>query len=363
LTDGQSSDQTPQASNSFAGLGLGSTVSPLPVRTSPWQNSHQINTAWELTMRLAAAFACTGMLICSGVSPAALAEDFPADRAAVVQECDRLAASPYDASRPAEIAGVDHDKLDAAQAVPACRAAIAALTDYPRVAFELGRALQKAGGAEAEAEAARWYRHAADAGNALAMNNLGVMYETGRGVEMNPAEAVRWYRKAADAGLAVGADNLGHMYEYGTGVTEDKLEAVRLYRRAARAGLTDGMYKLGKMYESGKGVVKDEAEAVLWYRRAADAGSAYGMANLGSMYENGRGVAKDDAEAVNWYRRAAEAGNAAGMVDLGAMYENGTGVPQDYTEARSWYEKALAAGYEPARSALAALNAHTGTRD
>jgi TPR repeat protein len=32
------------------------------------------------------------------------------------------------------------------------------------------------------------------------MNNLGAMYEKGAGVAKDAAEAVRWYRKAADAG-------------------------------------------------------------------------------------------------------------------------------------------------------------------
>ena len=45
--------------------------------------------------------------------------------------------------------------------------------------------------------ARRWYEKAAAAGNASAMNNLGTLYDGGRGVRQDYAEARRWYEKAA----------------------------------------------------------------------------------------------------------------------------------------------------------------------
>ena len=62
---------------------------------------------------------------------------------------------------------------------------------------------------EDDAEAARWYRLAADQGHAIAQSNLGVMYANGEGVVEDDAEAARWYRLAADQGLAGGQNNLG----------------------------------------------------------------------------------------------------------------------------------------------------------
>jgi hypothetical protein len=51
-------------------------------------------------------------------------------------------------------------------------------------------------------EAMRWYRKAADQGDADAQYNIGWLYEHGRGVAQDYAEAMRWYRKAADQGNA-----------------------------------------------------------------------------------------------------------------------------------------------------------------
>ena len=42
----------------------------------------------------------------------------------------------------------------------------------------------------------------ADQGDVDAQNNLGVMYDNGNGVPENDAEAVKWFRKAANQGDA-----------------------------------------------------------------------------------------------------------------------------------------------------------------
>ena len=53
-----------------------------------------------------------------------------------------------------------------------------------------------------DAEAVRWYRLAAEQGDANAQYNLGVRYGAGEGVPPDDAEAVRWFRLAAEQGDA-----------------------------------------------------------------------------------------------------------------------------------------------------------------
>jgi TPR repeat protein len=50
------------------------------------------------------------------------------------------------------------------------------------------------------AQAMRWYRVAADQGNAQAQSNIGILYEHGLGVAQDSAEARAWMQKAAAAG-------------------------------------------------------------------------------------------------------------------------------------------------------------------
>ena len=51
------------------------------------------------------------------------------------------------------------------------------------------------------------------------------MYANGRGVPKDEAEAVKWYRKAADQGDAKAQVELGECYMCGFGIERDLTEA------------------------------------------------------------------------------------------------------------------------------------------
>ena len=68
-------------------------------------------------------------------------------------------------------------------------------------------------------------REKAEQGDVQAQYNLGIMYETGRGVPQDETEAVRWYRLAAEQGDAEAQFNLGAMYANGRGVPQDDVTA------------------------------------------------------------------------------------------------------------------------------------------
>ena len=59
------------------------------------------------------------------------------------------------------------------------------------------------------AGAVRIFRPLAAAGDVNAQYNLAVMYEQGHGVARDPAQAALWYRKAADRGMPAAMVNLG----------------------------------------------------------------------------------------------------------------------------------------------------------
>jgi TPR repeat protein len=107
------------------------------------------------------------------------------------------------------------------------------------------------------------------------------MYSHGPGVPQDYAEALRWYRKAAEQGDANRQDGLASMYSHGRGVPQDYAEAVRWYRKAADHGYAKAQYNLGNMYYYGRGVPPDRAEAERWYHKAADQGDEYVQRALG----------------------------------------------------------------------------------
>jgi TPR repeat protein len=224
----------------------------------------------------------------------------------------------------------------------------------------VGEALYLGTGGQAQdyAQAAVWYRKAADQGDFRAENNLGALYADGQGVMRDYAQALSWYRKAADQGSPVAQNNLGNLYDAGQGVTQDYGQALAWYRKAADQGNSVAQTNIGAMYENGQGVTQDYAQAMAWYRKAADQGLADAQNNVGDLYQNGQGVARDFAQAMTWYRKAADQGLAEAQFNVGVLYHSGAGVTKDDVEALAWYRKAAAQG-----NALAEVNIGLFYRD
>jgi TPR repeat protein len=226
------------------------------------------------------------------------------------QECDHLANALVDARGIAGTPATRVNKIGAGPAIRACRDAIKAYPDTPRLAFRLGQAYEAGG---QWTDAVSWYRKAAEQRHRGAQNNLGVMHQHGLGgLAKNEVEAVRLFRLAADQSLSSAQFNLGLMYLDGRGgLPKNEVEAVRLFRLSADQGNRLGLTRLGIMFEHGRGgLAKNEVEAVRLFRLAADRGGVRAQAHLGQMYEYGRGgLPRDMNEAMSLYRQAADQGD------------------------------------------------------
>ena len=90
-----------------------------------------------------------------------------------------------------------------------------------------------------DAEAAKWYRLAAEQGDAFAQNKLGYMYDEGLGVEKDYAEAAKWYRLAAEQNNAFAQTNLGTMFSGDRGVPQAYAQAYMWFTVSAGQGDRD----------------------------------------------------------------------------------------------------------------------------
>jgi hypothetical protein len=79
----------------------------------------------------------------------------------------------------------------------------------------------------------------AEAGDADAQLNVGLLYDTGQGVPANPVVAASWYRRSATQGHAAAQYNLGLMYIDGRGVDHDRERAEYWLTQAAGQGLQE----------------------------------------------------------------------------------------------------------------------------
>ena len=159
-------------------------------------------------------------------------------------------------------------------------------------------------------------RRAADAGDAVAMLDLGICYRHGKGgVGVDAVEAAQWCTRATEARNppAAAYNNLAVCYYRGEGVLKNLPESARLYRIAAEMGEATAQYYLGMCLQRGEGVSFNPVEAFTWFKRAADSGNAVAQCKVGYALENGLGVPEDKAAGVVYYRRAADQGHATAV--------------------------------------------------
>ena len=98
------------------------------------------------------------------------------------------------------------------------------------------------------------------------------MYRKGEGVPRDLAEAARFFRLAAEQGLANAQANLAGAYMHGLGVAVDYAAAMQLARRSADQGNAAGEFNVGVLYARGWGVPQDLRAATLWFVKAATRG-------------------------------------------------------------------------------------------
>jgi TPR repeat protein len=112
------------------------------------------------------------------------------------------------------------------------------------------------------AQAALWYRKAADQGNIPAEIHLADLYRDGRGVPRDMEQAVAWYRKAAEKDDAGAQGSLGLLYSVGMGVPQDYIEAYYwLCLAAAAPGPNQPKYATNRQ-SVGEHITTDQQVAV-----------------------------------------------------------------------------------------------------
>jgi TPR repeat protein len=243
-----------------------------------------------------------------------------------ITQCDTLAASPADTTRPAGIDGVSLGSVDAAKAIPACLAAVTEAPKEARLHLQLGRAYEAD---KADDKAALAYQKAAELGSIVGMNNFGVMLDHGRGTAKDETRAVELYRKAADAGLARAQVNLGNLLRDGRGTAKDGAAAFVQFKKAADQGDAEAMYQAGLLLEYGDGIPADIKAAFTYYKASADNGDVTGTESLATLLEDGRGTAKDEKAAFAAYKSAIEGGSSWSKIALAGMLHDGRGTAVD----------------------------------
>ncbi|MPM04899.1 hypothetical protein SDC9_51180 [bioreactor metagenome] len=153
----------------------------------------------------------------------------------------------------------------------------------------------------------------AEAGNALAMHDLGRMYADGLGVDMDADIAFSWYEKALSAFMDIEANRNSRYVEY----------------------------RIGKMHAAGLGTERDYAEAAGWFEMAASRNHKYAQYSLAGLYYRGQGVEQDYGTAFRLYGKSAAQRVPYANYELAKMYRDGIGTEKDTGEAELNFEEAF----------------------
>lgn len=177
---------------------------------------------------------------------------------------------------------------------------LAAQQGVVRAQYKLGGFYQGGYGVTRDIETAKkWYQKAAMQGDMSAQLSLAQLFRfpscnlitfSCEGVvseevaSKNYPQAVKWYKKAAEQGNASAQHSLGHMLKDGLGVKKNYSLALKWYKLAAAQGDEVGMSSLGTMYKDALGVPQNYRLAYQWYSLAKTATEyEYSEAELAEM--------------------------------------------------------------------------------
>ena len=199
---------------------------------------------------------------------------------------------------------------------------------------------------------------AAATGHPRAATLLGWLCEVGSGTERNLGEAKRWYRQAAERGDAQAMAALGRLLLKENSM--DARQAARqLFQKSADLDDPGGQYHLGWLLASQEAGSRDDADALGWFVKAALQGHVGAQVATAIHLLSGRGATTDRKAAREWIERAVESGDPVAHYLFGRLKESTPRDQRDLNGAQHSFRIAAAAGHRDAQFALAALLAQS----
>lgn len=184
----------------------------------------------------------------------------------------------------------------------------------------------------------------ANTGNVQAQTQLGVIYATGNGANIDLEEAKKWLVKAAHGGSVEAEYNLGVIYSDSEITYQDYPQAYYWFEKAANNGSRDAQYNLGVMYIEGIGLKPNVAEAEKWFQKSVMNGTPAEQYELAVLYKEGTKLPQDYKKAHFWFETAATYGHMMAQYEVGYMYGEGIGGERNYAKSLEWLHKSARQG-------------------
>jgi hypothetical protein len=134
----------------------------------------------------------------------------------------------------------------------------------------------------------------------------GLAIRDGVGMPPDAAKALKFFRRAADKGDAKAQIHMGLIHQEGRGVAKDPVLAVKYYRAAAEQGNAAAQLRLGLSRMEGNGIKKDPERAYFWFTLAASRSKGKLKKLAGKFMENlapslaSARISRAEAAAKSW---------------------------------------------------------------
>lgn len=266
--------------------------------------------------------------------------------------------------------------------------------DDAEAAFRLGRYYDVETPLPDYARAIEFYTKALDKGHGFAMNNLGLIYERGNGVDKDLLKARKLFEASAQAGDHHGYLNMARLNFEGVvlprnlekgmawlqeamdkrvkgsfldaanvhhggffGVEPNRVKALRLLEKAAALGDDEAAGRVANIYlygscaaNAGLGtrlrgsdncIPANPRKGLDLFTALARRNDKDALTSLGNVYWNSDVIPVNPGLALTYWNRAAELGSCLAMTNLAKAYEGGQGRAQDGAKVLEFLEQAV----------------------
>ncbi len=175
-------------------------------------------------------------------------------------------------------------------------------------------------------KAFQYYTMASAQNDPIALNNLGSLYFSGLGTQVDTRKAMELFTKSAELGNDNAAINLAFIYlKGGSQDLGRNTLAMDLFQKANNAGNNVAKFMVGYAHYKGFILPKNNDKAFQLIQAAAGKGSELDEAQiiLAEMYIKGHGTVQNYSSAIKSYRQAVSQGNIEAYMKLANLYYEG----------------------------------------
>lgn len=152
-------------------------------------------------------------------------------------------------------------------------------------------------------------------GSALACENAGLLYTSGKGVSKSLRRATSLFEQSCDLSGAEDCFRFGNLFEEEYDKESPK-HALSFYEKGCDREHGPSCERAGLIHLEGNGILKDPTQAVSLLETSCEHEQGSACRKLGQVYETGEDVAKNSKRAGHFFNLACKLGNEPSCIDL-----------------------------------------------